>query len=761
MKEIREETTGRENLLHHAAAWGGALCALAAWRHNWALSLGGKDWTVRIWPGHLLIESVQVVTMSLIGLVLGGWWWWSAAWRRGVPGIAGSAGLLTLGMGAIFGWWPQSVTMAGIAAFLFWGMAGAVFLRRPRSIKFRQHFTARRDWNVIFFASFVLLNTASDFLMAGSAPPGWLAAAGFVAARFLTQLILACALWCLLLLGARWWPRGAGWLGWAAVAAVPLAVIADMRLRLMWTKDLFHLCAELESGGQLDLLKVREGAGIKVPLLQIVAHAAVILAVPLWFLVSGWISRRRGWRISGTGLLGAALTAWVALMGLNVSSALMTSSAWRNWEGRVTSLHLTPFAPSRGVAAFEVVARDPVPCGGFTPVRRPDIFLFIVETLRADALDDSRTPNFTRFRADCQPVAEALAATNSTHHSWFGILHGRMPWFFESAGKSGSPAPMPAMLREAGYALEVRSAGNFDYENMRSSSFGDGSAFRVMEHVPEGHPERPLPTPEREKLVFRRLREAVAASPPGGVFRLTTLDSAHYPYRWPADWTPPLADYEREPVFPVVPSPEEIERVRRRYWNSVAWNDFLFGEFIAWLKSEGRYDDAFIILTGDHGEEFKEHGSWFHCSALNPQQTRVPLLIKWPAGMPNTALCQDASHLDLLPTVLDALGAPESHWRDLPGRSLRRTATATSTATTCYPGQAGETMLWRREGWEAAFSWPSPWHLAPPDFIRLERLTRPDGTAVECPGPADYAAELQRRFPDAPARLFSRWEPAD
>lgn len=747
--------------MHHAAAWGGALCALAAWWHNWRFSFFGTEHALRIWPGHLLIESIQVVVFSLTGLVLGGWWWWKAAWRRGMAGVAGAAALFALGAGALAGWWPRTAVAAAAGAFLLWGLAAAFLHPAQRTLTLRQHFAARKDWNVFFFASFVLLNTASDLLMAGSAPPGWLAAAGFVAARFLTQLILGCLVWSVLLLGARWWPRGAGWLGWGAVIGAALAVIADMRLRLMWTKDLYHLSAELESGGRLDLLKVREGAGIEIPPLQLAAHAAVILAVPAWFFISDGLARRRRWRISGTGLLAGALTAWVLLMGLNVTSALTKSPAWRSWEGRVTALHLTPFAPDRGVAGFAVAARDPLPRAGFTAARRPDIFLFIVETLRADAIENSRTPNLTAFRADCQPVKESLAATNSTHLSWFSILHGRVPWFFESVRNTSARAPLLTLLQQAGYELEVRSAGNFDYEAMLTSNFGDGSGLRVLEHVPEGHPERALPTPERERLLFARLREAVAASPPGGVFRLTTIDSAHYPYKWPAGWTPPCADYEREPVFPVVPSPEEIERVRRRYWNSVAWNDFIFGEFIAWLKSQGRYDDALIILTGDHGEEFKEHGSWFHCSALNPPQTRVPLLVKWPAGTVSVPECQDAGHLDILPTVLDVVGAPESSWRDLPGRSLLRTADATSIAVTCYASQNGETMIWRRDGWEAAFSWASPWQLAPPERIRLERLTDPGGRALECSGPAEYAEQLERRFPDAAARIFSRWERTD
>jgi glucan phosphoethanolaminetransferase (alkaline phosphatase superfamily) len=747
----------KESLLHHAAAWGAALCALGGLWHGWTIPWGGRDWSLRIWPGHLLLDVLQVAIFTLTGLVLGGWWWWAAAWRRGVVGIAGSLGLLTMGIGAVNGWLPQQTVCIAALALVLWAAVSAIFFRRSRPERLKSWFSEHRSWNAVFFAGFVLLNTASDVLMIGQAPPGWLATTGFIAARFLTQLVVACIVWCLLMLGERWWPRGAGWVGWGGLALAPLLIFTDIQLRQMWTMSLFRLCTQLETGGKLNLLKIKEGAGVDLTTTHILLLTLLILAAPAWYFFSRWISRRRGFRISGARLSALALTAWVMLMLLNVVESALKSREWRNWESREIALQLTPFARPRGIANFNVQAANPLPKGPATVQRRPDIFLFIVETMRADVLDPVRTPNLVRFKADCQPLTETRAGSNSTHLSWFSILHGRLPYYFEEARKVSAPAPMLSLMKSAGYSVEVRTAGNLDYEQMLTSNFGDGSMMQVMEHVPDSHPERPLTTPERERLMMRRLQTAVDNSSSGsGILRLTAMDSAHYPYQWPSDWKPPYSEYERDPVFPVMASTEEVEQVRRRYWNAISWNDHLIGEFIEWLKSRRRYDDALIIITGDHGEEFKEHGSWFHCSALNPEQTRVPILIKWPEDMgPGPALA-DASHLDLLPTILDAVGVSESCWEGMPGRSLKREGDSTSVITTCYGSQNGETMVWRRNGWEAAFSWSSPWVLAPPRRMWLERLEGPEGR-VECAGPAEYEKELHRRFPDAAKRVFSSW----
>src|SRR5687767_7972602 len=93
----RADASWTDHLLHHAAAWGAVLCALTPLVHGWTIPAGGRDWPVRIWPGHLLIDAMELVLLTLLGLVAGGWWWWNAGWRRGGAGAAGALGLLVTG----------------------------------------------------------------------------------------------------------------------------------------------------------------------------------------------------------------------------------------------------------------------------------------------------------------------------------------------------------------------------------------------------------------------------------------------------------------------------------------------------------------------------------------------------------------------------------------------------------------------------------------------------------------------------------------
>jgi arylsulfatase A-like enzyme len=76
-------------------------------------------------------------------------------------------------------------------------------------------------------------------------------------------------------------------------------------------------------------------------------------------------------------------------------------------------------------------------------------------------------------------------------------------------------------------------------------------------------------------------------------------------------------------------------------------------------------DDVLLIVTADHGEEFGEHGGLGHGHGLHEELLRVPLLIRWPAGIPGgRRIDEPVTLLDVYPTLL---GSPAS--RRHPGRS--------------------------------------------------------------------------------------------
>ena len=529
-------------------------------------------------------------------------------------------------------------------------------------------------------------------------------------------------------------------------------------MRMLWGKGLVLFFGELTVGGKFDLLRVLQGGGVKGSLAGCLAGAGVLALVGGLVLGTARVSRRLGMRVKPGRLLMLALVAWVLLLAEQGSEAGWNSRVGRWWQRRSCMIQLCPGELEPGLASFTVQFREPPRPTALSVTRRPDVFCFIVETLRGDGVRPQVMPFLSAWRdSECQPLRETRSAANATHLSWFAMLSGKPTVFWEKDRQAQRPAPLLEALHAAGYRNEVRSSAIFNYAEMDTTNFGHGEATDVLLSLTPENTEWPPGISERDLHVLDLVRESVLARPAGGTFRLVAVESPHYPYNWADNFTPPFADFAKSSWFPLHPSPQDTQRVKNRYWNSLAWVDFLLGQYIGFLKAHGRYDDAMIIITGDHGEEMQEHGVWFHASGLTIEQTAVPVIVKWPKAMGRGEALAQASHLDIMPSILDALGCPPAQWAGLAGRSLRQGGEPTVLVTTHYASQNGEGMLWRRNGLEAAFAWDKIWVPGQPKRLWLERITGPHGN-LELPTPAAATAALHDCFPDAIPRWFVRFE---
>jgi arylsulfatase A-like enzyme len=68
-------------------------------------------------------------------------------------------------------------------------------------------------------------------------------------------------------------------------------------------------------------------------------------------------------------------------------------------------------------------------------------------------------------------------------------------------------------------------------------------------------------------------------------------------------------------------------------------------------------EDAFVLFTADHGEEFLDHGGMLHGRTLFDEQVRIPFIVRLPEGRFAGTVVDDAvSLVDVLPTIIGAAG---------------------------------------------------------------------------------------------------------
>ena len=102
----------------------------------------------------------------------------------------------------------------------------------------------------------------------------------------------------------------------------------------------------------------------------------------------------------------------------------------------------------------------------------------------------------------------------------------------------------------------------------------------------------------------------------------------------------------------------DIEYLESLYLAEVAQWDFIFGSLLRRMSREGLLEHTAIVVTGDHGEEFLEHGSLRHCRTLYEEVLQVPLLISYPARIPAGRVKQPVPWSALARTICDLAGAP-------------------------------------------------------------------------------------------------------
>jgi arylsulfatase A-like enzyme len=120
-----------------------------------------------------------------------------------------------------------------------------------------------------------------------------------------------------------------------------------------------------------------------------------------------------------------------------------------------------------------------------------------------------------------------------------------------------------------------------------------------------------------------------------------------------ADWTPPA---EADRRFVADAYDEELLFVDRE-----------LARLFAGLEERGLLEDTLVVLTSDHGEELFDHGGFEHGHTLFQELLHVPLLF-WGPGVEPGLIQSPVSLVDVLPTLLEALGLPPEP--GIAGRSL-------------------------------------------------------------------------------------------
>jgi arylsulfatase A-like enzyme/Flp pilus assembly protein TadD len=298
-----------------------------------------------------------------------------------------------------------------------------------------------------------------------------------------------------------------------------------------------------------------------------------------------------------------------------------------------------------------------------------NVLLVTIDTLRADALGAYRgpasTPALDRLAAEGVRFDFAHAHAVLTLPSHASILTGEYPFRHGVRENSGYRLPRDArtiatILKRAGYATAAFVAA-FPVH----SRFGLNAGFDLYdERFGDGFGPVDLSMPERPaSAVVPLARDWIAGRTAGAAVNRQAIQ----PWFVWVHVFDPHAPYEPPPPF-------DAQYAGKPYYGEVAATDAALAPLLEDARNSSR--PTLVIVTSDHGEGLGDHGEEAHGIFAYESTLRVPLIITKLGGpaaastpaRPGEVSRVAARHVDILPTILDAVG--QTVPSDLPGRTL-------------------------------------------------------------------------------------------
>ncbi|NGF55744.1 sulfatase [Parapedobacter sp. SGR-10] len=284
-------------------------------------------------------------------------------------------------------------------------------------------------------------------------------------------------------------------------------------------------------------------------------------------------------------------------------------------------------------------------------VRRPNIILYIADDLGAWDIpaygnDKVKTPNLDRLRKESMLFDQAFATSPTCGPARSALFTGLLPHrngaHVNRLAVRDRIQSMVHYFNNAGYRVAI--AGKLHVGPQESFPF---------EYIVGSN--RREPGTEGKKGMFSDLYLEPVDQWLGGYdgekpFVLIVADHCTH-MTWPLN---PAYTNESVAIHPFHVDTRDTRRLLTRYYTDITKMDDNIGDMMKILDKHKLSDKAIMLFTADQGPQLP-FGKW----TLYDYGVQVPLLVRWPgqvkAGSHTKAL---VSHVDIVPTLLDAIGAP-------------------------------------------------------------------------------------------------------
>ncbi|MCO4764076.1 MAG: sulfatase-like hydrolase/transferase [Myxococcales bacterium] len=299
--------------------------------------------------------------------------------------------------------------------------------------------------------------------------------------------------------------------------------------------------------------------------------------------------------------------------------------------------------------------------------KRHNVVVVVLESVRAQALgvyDDklTTTPFLKTLAKRGLTANHAYTVVPHTTKSLIPVhcgLYPKITPYFDEASEGAMPSDCLAkVLDRQGYRTHYIQSPESIFE--RRSDLVSAFGFKKLsakEQLPSKGFEKVGYFGYEDDVMLKPALDWVAEKSDKPFYLAMLTATSHHPYQVPKKFG--KKDWGQSKKL-------------NAYYDSISYTDRFLKQLFAGFEKQGLLGSTIFVLVGDHGEAFGEHGRFQHDQTLYEEGLRVPLMVIGP-GVPKGKLKGGLwQHIDIVPTVLDALGLDVAAG-ELPGKSLLST----------------------------------------------------------------------------------------
>lgn len=329
-----------------------------------------------------------------------------------------------------------------------------------------------------------------------------------------------------------------------------------------------------------------------------------------------------------------------------------------------------------------------------------NVLFLVVDSLRYDVIaeDIVETPTFDTLAEEGVEFTNCYAQGISTAPSMTAMLTGRYPldynghWFLEDEQPTMAEQfqrngyttgaihsnPNVSRLRNFHHGFDTFEENILPFEPEGLVSNAPDDLIRYANKIARILSKTPyLPAEKANRPLAQWIN---STSEPW--FLWTQYMDVHGPYL-PGDDFTYRNKFRAEKLWrkAAVNAPESIksdehDELWENYLKEVRYLDREIGSFLDTLSDQGDLKNTAVVIVGDHGDEFAEHGLYGHGNLPYDELTHVPLIMRFPNPSPIEQPAEIDTlvrTIDILPTMLDITDADLSDEMEhrMQGESLR------------------------------------------------------------------------------------------